>query len=149
MNSRSHRSPESPDAGFGLIEIVVSMFLLALLAVSFLPLLITSLQSTVRTSTVATASQLVSQQLDEVRAVGPYCEALSALSAFDGTAAAPVTDARGTSYQPHREVGTCPTAAGYPAVVPVTVWLTQDGGAAKLSLTRTLVYVQTFAVPTP
>lgn len=106
------------DEGFGLVEIVVSMFLLALLAVAFLPLLIESLRVSVTNSKVATANQILSEQLDEIALVPRTC---AAFDAFESVAIPTVTDERGTVYQADREVTGC-APASYPA--PVTVVLT-------------------------
>lgn len=111
------RTDASADDGFGLVEVVVSMFLLVLLSVAFLPLLIGSLQATVRSTTVATATQVLSEQLDIASLVARNC------AAFDSyeTAALPVvTDDRGTQYQAVRSVTGCP-ASTFPATVTVTV----------------------------
>lgn len=106
------------DAGFGLVEIVVSMFLLALLAVAFLPLLIESLRVSVTNSKVATANQILSEQLDAIALVPRTC---AAFDAFESVAIPTVTDERGAVYQADRDVTGC-TPASYPA--PVTVVLT-------------------------
>ncbi|MFO7691343.1 MAG: type II secretion system protein, partial [Cryobacterium sp.] len=51
---------DAREQGFGMIEIVVSMFLLALLSIAFLPLLVQSLQVSVQNARLATATQLAS-----------------------------------------------------------------------------------------
>jgi len=112
------RVTASGDDGFGLVEIVVSMFLLALLAVAFLPLLIESLRVSVTNSKVATANQILSEQLDAIALVDRTC---AAFDAFESAAIPTVTDARGTVYQADRDVTGC-TPASYPA--PVTIVLT-------------------------
>lgn len=130
------------ESGFGLIEIVISMFLLGLLAVAFLPLLITSMQTTVRNSTIATATQLVNQQMEQARAAGNTC---TALTAYGSATLASVTDARGTSYQPARTVASCPTVAtGYPRTVSVSVSVSVPGSATPPVTATTLVYLRAF-----
>jgi prepilin-type N-terminal cleavage/methylation domain-containing protein len=136
-NMRS-RAEIADDRGFGLIEIVISMFLLALLAIAFLPLLITSMNVAVTNSTTATASQLVSQQLDQVRGLEPTC---AAVSAFDNAPVATTTDSRGTEYRPHRVVDPCPGT--YPGVIKVESWVTEEGKPEKLARAVTLVYLRT------
>jgi|GEM_PF-1583565 type II secretory pathway pseudopilin PulG len=111
------RAAPKGEAGFGLVEIIVSMFLLTLLSVAFLPLLISALQATVRNSTVATASQILSEQLDAVTLVPRTC---AAFTQFASQALASVTDDRGTEYQPARQVTGCPPGA-YPARVTIRV----------------------------
>lgn len=133
---------DSAEAGFGMIEIVVSMFLLALLAVAFLPLLVNSMTTSVRNSSIATATQLVGKQLDELRALPSNC---SAIDAFDDDPPATTTDTRGTVYELHREVGTCDSAS--PSTVEVRVWVAEPDTARPLSEAVTLVYVETPAEP--
>ena len=129
--------PTESDAGFGVIEIIVSMFLLSLLALAFLPLLIESMTAAARNATIATAYQLVSQQLDEVRIIASTC---ADVSAFDDVAIAVTTDARGTVFQPHREVAACPDV--YPGVVQVRAWVTESGNSEAIAEAVTLVYVE-------
>src|SRR5680860_271474 len=126
--------------GFGMIEIVISMFLLGLLAVAFLPLLITSMKTTVRNSTIATATQLVNQQMEEARAAGDTC---ADLTAYGSATLAAVPNARGTSYQPMRTVVACPpTATDYPRTVSVTVSVSAVGSAIAPVTATTLVYLR-------
>lgn len=112
-----------PDAGFGLIEIVVSMFLLSLLAVAFLPLLIESLRVSVTNSRVATANQILGEQLDAIALVNRTC---ASFRAYDDTIIPTVTDERGTVYQAVRTVSGCPSAA-YPAPVSIVLEVTVVG----------------------
>ena len=130
----------SDDAGIGLVEIIVSMFLLALLATAFLPILVQGLTTSVRTTTIATASQLAGEQLDKLRELGTTC---SQVSVFDDVVQATTTDERGTVYQPNRQVSACPTI--YPGVVSVRVWVTRTGVIQPLADATTLFYVKTAA----
>lgn len=59
------------DDGLGLLEIVISMFLIALLAIAFVPVLMAGLRSAESNSTTATASRLASQALEALRARDP------------------------------------------------------------------------------
>ena len=131
---------ESDDAGIGLIEIIISMFLLALLATAFLPILVQGLNTSVRTTTIATATQLAGEQLDKLRELGTTC---SEVSVFDDAVPAAVTDERGTVYQPRRLVAACP--ATYPGVVSVRVWVTRTGIVQPLADATTLFYVKSAA----
>ena len=131
---------ESDDAGIGLIEIIISMFLLALLATAFLPILVQGLTTSVRTTTIATASQLAGEQLDKLRELGTTC---SQVSVFDDVVQAATTDERGTVYQPNRQVSACPLL--YPGVVSVRVWVTRTSVIQPLADATTLFYVKTAA----
>lgn len=127
-----------PEAGFGLVEILVSMFLLAVLAVAFLPLLIDALRATVRTATAATATQLVSEQLDAVSLVPRTC---AGLATFEAVSIPTVTDERGTIYSSFRDSAACP-ASGYPVAVTVRVWVTANTTPEFLVDTTTTVIVE-------
>lgn len=126
------------DKGFGLVEIVISMFLLALLAVAFLPLLVDSLRVTVRNATAATATQLVSEQLDAASLIPRTC---AGLTAFEGAAVPTVTDERGTVYTPQRDAAACPSS-GYPVAVDVRVWVTASSDPDLLVESTTTVIVE-------
>ncbi|WP_167138257.1 prepilin-type N-terminal cleavage/methylation domain-containing protein [Diaminobutyricimonas sp. TR449] len=143
MNENTPPAPDPKEAGFGLIEIMVSMFLLALLAVAFLPLLVESMRSSVVNATAATASQIASAQLDEARALQPYCDVLSGMP----TTPAAVIDARGTSYQAIRTIGVCP--GSYPGVIQISVAVTPSTEVAPIVTSTTRVYVEAATAPTP
>ncbi|WP_167042859.1 prepilin-type N-terminal cleavage/methylation domain-containing protein [Salinibacterium sp. ZJ454] len=140
MNENAKPDLNPNESGFGLIEIMVSMFLIAMLAVAFLPLLINGLRTTVTNATIATASQLVNEQLDSARDIPANC---TDISAFDDLPVATTTDERGTVYRPHRLVATCATdPALYPTVVKVSSWATKDGETDRLAEAVTLVYLE-------
>lgn len=68
------------DRGLGLLEIVISMFLISLIAIAFVPVLMAGLQASQANSTTATAVRLVAQGIDEVRAAEPStCAELATL----------------------------------------------------------------------
>ncbi len=141
MNCYRRRKMTRPaDAGFGLVEIIVSMFLLALLAAAFLPILVQGLTTSVRNATIATGSQIVAQQLDELRTLDITC---TAVSTFDDISILATTDERGTVFQSFREVATCSTdPVDYPTVVEVRAWVTENGAVDALTEAITLVYLE-------
>ena len=70
-DARSSRTLDtSTDAGIGLIEIVISMFLISLLAIAFIPVIVSALRASELNSTAATATRLVSQAIDDARSRG-------------------------------------------------------------------------------
>jgi type II secretory pathway pseudopilin PulG len=158
VNTEAVATPSVVDdeSGFGLVEIVISMFLLALLAISFLPLLITSLKVTVSNTSVATATQLVNSDLELARslaATSPYCSVLSGFAT--ATPLATVTDPRGVVLQPRRalvvtsgrtDAAGCPVAqtsparAAYPGTVSLRSWVTVGG--KTISEATTLIFVE-------
>jgi type II secretory pathway pseudopilin PulG len=125
------------DDGIGLIEIVISMFLIALIAISFLPLLLHTLTASTTNTSTSAASQLVQSSMDQARVVSPTC---SAATSFVAATIASVPDARGVVLQPQRQmIGSCPTA--YPGTVTVRAWVTESGKSFVLAESTTLIYV--------
>lgn len=132
--SAEARSAASADEGFGLIEIVVSMFMLALLAIAFAPLLIQSLRVSAENSTVATATQLVNDRMQIAQANGPSCSAVASLV---GTST--VVDNRNVSIEVTTTVAECPAGVGTVRVAAVAVRTDTDQTIAQAA---TLVYVE-------
>lgn len=125
LRQRSAQGTTS-DAGLGLAEILVAMFLLALVAVAFLPLLINSLQLSIRNATVATATQILNAELDALVATPATC---AAVTAFGTAALSSTTDRRGVEYTPDRTVPDC-TGIGdddYPATITVRLVVELNG----------------------
>jgi type II secretory pathway pseudopilin PulG len=147
-NSDAER-PDSDETGFGLVEIVVSMFVLALLSISFLPLLITALKTAVNNSTVATSTQLVNQQLELAGSTAQSTPTCGLIKVFANSSTIGTTTARdGTVLQPHRELvvtsgqtdGTgCPLS--YPGTVKFRTWITSTSGTTIFAQATTLLYV--------
>jgi prepilin-type N-terminal cleavage/methylation domain-containing protein len=127
------RSPR--EQGFGMIEIIVSMFLLAILAMAFLPLLIGALRTAGVNASVATATQLVGEQMERVRAQGSVCSALPSTTTQ--------VSAEDSTLTVKRTRGPCPAAADYPAVVSFTVSVRKAGKALPLAEATTLLFVST------
>ncbi|TFB73660.1 hypothetical protein E3O06_07450 [Cryobacterium glaciale] len=129
-------SRTSGDAGFGIIEIVVSMLLLSLLAIAFLPMLVTSLRVSVSNSTLTSATQLVATQMESIRSRGTTCEPLRAYAA---TLPA-VFDPDGRALQPRFDPIACPTT--YPATVKVRVFVTEVATSEILADATTSIFVK-------
>lgn len=144
-------SAQSDDAGidqrgFGIIEIVVAMFLLGIVAVMILPSVITSLQLSSANVRVTTASQLVNEQLDLARGIAPTCDAIQTFSAE--TLGMLQTDPRGTVLRVHREAATtCPTT--YPDAMTFTAWVSVDGSTDRLAQASTRIFVTSQSGATP
>ena len=135
-------SAGAPEDGFGVIEVVVSIFLLSLLSVSFIPLLVNSIKTTGKNSTIATATQIVNQEIEGARAVrSPTSTMPSCLDVtnFLNVTIATVTDPRGVTLLPKWDPTTCPTS--YPGVVRARVSVTQAGSPDVVAQAVTLIYV--------
>lgn len=132
--------------GFGVIEVVISMFLISLLSISFIPLLINSIKSTGKNTTIATATQIVNQEIEGARAVRsptsttPSC---SDVTNFLNVTVASVTDPRGVTLLPKWDATTCP--ASYPGVVRARVSVTRSGSTTIVAQAVTLIYVASAA----
>jgi type II secretory pathway pseudopilin PulG len=122
------------DSGFGLIEIVISMFMLAALAVAFVPVLIQGLRQSAANTTLATATQLVNERMQLAQSAGTTCSVVSGLGITED-----FTDPRGVVIRVTTTVGTCPAGAGTVAVAASAVRL--DTGA-EIAAADTLVFVQ-------
>lgn len=125
------------DSGFGLVEILVSMVLLGVVAVSFLPVLIDSLTVSARNVTTATATQLVNDQLDDAVATVSSC---AELKAFLKETPAKVMDSQHVELQPQRSAAaTCDDSARGAVVFTATVIRTDTN--ATVSTATTLLSV--------
>jgi len=130
------------ERGFGIIEVVISMFLLAVLAMAFIPLLINSTKATASNTTIATATQIVNQQIEGARAVrsasatSPSCDDLTK---FIQVTLPPVIDPRGVILTPKWDAITCPV--DYPGVVRARISVTRSGHATPVASAVTLVFV--------
>ena len=126
--------PESArEEGIGLLEIVVAMFLLALLSVALLPLLLNGFAASKTNATLVAASQLVNQQIEDARAR----TACSTITATSATSSGP----QGVPLQTTRTVAPCPSS--YPGTMTVTVTVVRTDTNATVSTATTLVFVST------
>ena len=130
---RWHRKSKSlGDRGFGLIEIVVAMFLLAIVTLAVLPLLVQGLKLSASNATVAAASQLANQQVELLRSQS-LCGAIMPATS--------TATAQGVVLQISRTVGaTCPLL-GYPITVPVSVSVTRTDTSVVVATVKTLIFV--------
>lgn len=130
------------EEGFGIVEVVISMFLLSLLSVSFIPLLVNSIKSTGRNTTIATATQIVNQEIEGARAVRSPTSTMPScldITNFLNVTIASVTDPRGVTLLPKWDASTCPTS--YPGVVRARVSVTKAGSTNVVAQAVTLIYV--------
>ncbi|TFB75943.1 type II secretion system protein [Cryobacterium glaciale] len=132
------RTEPTDECGFGVVEIVVAMFLIGILAVAFLPILVQSVRVTATNARLAEATQVVAQQLERVGAAGSSCSAVKAITA---SVPAAVETKRG-SLQPHLRLNlpvsdVC--AEPYLRVVQLRVWASDVGSTEELAAAETLI----------
>jgi prepilin-type N-terminal cleavage/methylation domain-containing protein len=127
-------NPRAGDRGFGLIEVLVSMFLLGVIAVAIIPVLVQGLRLSATNAGLAAATQLANQQIEQVRGA-TSCAAITPATVTATTQGIPLRAAR--------TVGTtCPSASsGYPTTVKVSVSVTRTDTSAVLASASTLVFV--------
>ena len=133
----------SSESGFGVIEVVISLFLLSILSVSFIPVLINSIKNTGSNTTIATATQIVNQEIEGARAVrSPTSTAPSCydITQFLQVTLASVTDPRGVTLIPKWDATTCPST--YPGVVRARISVSRSGYATPVAQAVTLIYVK-------
>lgn len=132
----------SDDEGFGLVEIVVAMLVLAALALLLLPLLVQGLQLTARNSTIASGVQQVNDVLQRAQDLSPDCEAIT-----DELSGDPVSyiDGREVEIVITTTVGACPTEPDDALVVEVAATAVRGDTGDVLADASTLVYVSAVA----
>lgn len=135
MNTQltEHSDRSENESGFGLIEIVVSMFILALLAIALLPLLVQGLKQAANGTTLATATQLVSEKMQLAQSKGPVCASVAAIA---GTV--DLTDPRGVVLRVTTTTGSC---TGSPTTLNVTTSVARLDTGVTITTASTLVYV--------
>lgn len=122
---------ELRDEGFTIVEVLVSMFLLALVAVALLPVLWQGVQFSSRQSAVATATRELNALIEEARAT-PTCPGLSAVAV-----ARTVTDGSGRSIVTSGLVAACPAAS---KSVKLALKATDSSGAI-LATSTAIIFV--------
>lgn len=124
------------DEGIGLIEVVVAMFLLALLAVSLLPALITGMKLAAVNTTIAAATQLANDRIRTAQAAAPSC------SDVTGNVAGTIetTDERGVLLRATTTVvGDCPPTEAETMKVTTVVINAETGDELATATTYVLV----------
>lgn len=136
--ARPDTAAPGSDAGLGLIEIIISMFLISLLAIAFIPVMVSAIRASTLNSTVATATRLVSQAVDEARDRGATdCASAQLLNAQRDE-----VDAQGITL---RVTTTVPTLANCVdnSVITVTVVAVDraDATATPIADARTQIFL--------
>lgn len=131
------------EVGFGVTEVIISLFLLSLLSISFIPLLVNSLKNTATNTTIATATQIVNQEIEGARAVRsptattPSC---ADIINFLQVTLTTVTDPRGVTLMPKWDSASCPVS--FPGVVRARVSVTRSASTAPIAQATTFIYVR-------
>lgn len=131
---------------FGVIAIVVSMLLLGTLLISYIALTISPVKNTGMNTTIATATQIVNEQIEGARAVRspastePSCQDITT---FLQVTPAPMKDPRGVTLVPQWDPTSCPST--YPGVMRVRASVTRIGYSTPVASAATLIFVRSAA----
>jgi prepilin-type N-terminal cleavage/methylation domain-containing protein len=123
--------------GFSLVEIVVSIFVFALISLALLPVLITAMQMSSNNASLTSATHIASERMNLVRSQSPTC---AAITAFASVAVPDIVLPDGMRIRTTQVAGPCPVA--YPGVVPFEVNVFQLGTDKQLAEASTLVFVE-------
>lgn len=127
------RELQKSDDGIGLVEIIVSMILLAVLATALVPVLLLGLRQASSSATLATATQLANDELERARS-WTSCSELDPGSTS-------ITDARAVVLTVSTTVGSCSPTPENPVSVPVTVVVTRMDTGVVVTSTTTYLFV--------
>ena len=125
------RALRSSDDGLGIIEIVIGMFLLAIIAVAILPALWQGIQFSSQQSATATATRQLNSVIEDIRE-NPTCLQISAAV---GTHT--FTDGAGRTLTSSGTHSTCLAASKQVTVVLTAV----DSSGTTLATVKAIVYV--------
>lgn len=126
------------DEGFSLVEVVIAMFLLAIVALAVLPLTITAVRASVGNADLVAATTFANSQLAPIRDAFPQDpSATTSCAVLAAHAATGTPGPIGTELVAGITVGGCPVS--YPGSVNVTVTVTENGSTLVVLPTRVLV----------
>ena len=129
---------ENDESGISLIEVVVSMFMIALLALAFLPFLIRSYQVSGTNSTLSTATQVLNKEFDQLRLLQPAnC---AQLTSFRDSVVQAKDTARNVTLKVQRTFS-CPTTTNQTGTQTMTIAVLNAATNAVVVQGKTLVYV--------
>lgn len=131
----------SNDDGFTLVEVVVSIIVLALISLALLPLLIQGIKQSAQAAAIASAVQLANSQVDLARAQTTTC---SAIAATPSVTVSPSETYRGVPLVLTKTVGTCPSPApttSAPGTIRFTATVTRSDTSETLASVTTLILV--------
>ncbi|HML49842.1 MAG TPA: type II secretion system protein [Propionicimonas sp.] len=118
VTSHPTRTILADQAGVSLVEIVVAMFILAMMSIGVLPLMMGAVAASAGNRDLVAATSLVNGQLAALEAAFPNTSENSC-AAVSAAAAAGITDPSGSGATAAIVVGECP--AEYPGTVAVRI----------------------------
>jgi prepilin-type N-terminal cleavage/methylation domain-containing protein len=141
MNISQAQSAADRDEGFTLVEVVVSILVLALISLALLPLLIQGIKQSAQAAAIASAVQLANSQVDLARSQPTTCTGITATPAVSVSSTATY---RGVPLVVTKTVGTCPTptpSTTSPGTIAFTATVTRSDTGEALAVVSTKIYV--------
>lgn len=132
MQAMGGRRRHSGDAGFSMIEIVVAMFVLAVMSIGLLPLILGTIQTSVLNRQLVAATTLAGTSLDDARRVAASTPSCAALTTWRAGLVTGTPTADGSIVE--ATVGSCPTAFPGTVLVSVRVRSAADSTATLAAL---------------
>jgi len=127
------RELRTSEQGIGLIEIIISMLLLAILATALVPVLLSGLKQASSSATLASATQLANDELERARSWS-NCDDLDPRNIS-------ITDARSVVLTMSTTVGSCSPSPENPVSVPVQVTVTRQDTNVVVTSTKTYLFI--------
>ncbi|TDN93235.1 type II secretion system protein [Microbacterium sp. BK668] len=121
------------ERGFGIVEVIIAMFLLAIVAVAILPALWQGIAQTATQSSTATATRYLNSLVEDAREAHS-CTALTSI-ATPPSSATPMEDGRGGDLTVSGTVTNC--SSGSTARLTLNV----SGGGKVLASTTALIFI--------
>lgn len=135
------RAHGADDEGFTLVEVVVSILVLAMISLALLPLLIQGIKQSAQTAAIASAVQLANSQIDLARAQAPTCTGVLATPTVAVSSSATY---RGVPLVVQKTFGTCPSPApttSAPGTIAFTATVTRSDTGQTLARLDTKIFV--------
>ncbi|MDX2377132.1 prepilin-type N-terminal cleavage/methylation domain-containing protein [Microbacterium sp. LRZ72] len=140
------RSPASDDGfsltadeGFSLVELVIAMFLSAILALAVLPLLVTTTRVSDENRSAVAAATFANAQLAPARAEFGNNDLTTTCTAVAGLAFVGKEDPAATGLRADVTVSACPEALPGTVTVTATVYAADDPGTALATIPTRIV----------
>lgn len=118
MTSHPTRTILADQAGVSIVEIVVAMFILAMMSIGVLPLMMGAVSASAGNRDLVAATSLANGQLATLEAAFPNASENSC-AAVSAAAATGITDPSGSGATADVVIGECP--ADYPGTVTVRI----------------------------
>lgn len=130
----SRRRAARDDEGFSLVEVIIAMFLFAVLAVAILPLMMGLSQRSAENRTVLSATAFAKDELSKIQAAYPSAPGSTATSCavLRTLQTQPAVIDPASGFAARVSVDACPTT--FPASVPVRVTV-KEGGSDLVTVT--------------